>query len=208
MHCKHQSRHLVYIQCRRDLADERMQRPLHAPQHLRKHGKRTRTARFARGPPSLPSQEQRRGEASSKEPVEQNSMFPQYSLISSSKAAYPFWWLPSPPIVLSYNLTKRRDPALPHTWKSTQLHYVIQRPSSIFCKGFPFPSPYPTKKARAVFYIWPNLSSCWLLQSPTQKAEVLQEGSWGHQLRFTNTLGIDRHPALRKSTLKTWVLPN
>lgn len=49
-------------------------------------------------------------------------------------------------ILLSYNLTKRRDPALPHTWKSTQMHYIIQRPSSVFCKGFPFSSPYPTKK--------------------------------------------------------------
>lgn len=29
-------------------------------------------------------------------------------------------------ILLSYNLTKRRDPALPHTWKSTQLHYVTK----------------------------------------------------------------------------------
>lgn len=143
--CKHQNGHLVYIHCRREFAYEWIQRPLRAPQHLRKHGKRARTARRARGPLSLPSQEQRRGEAGCEELGGHTSLFLQHGLNSSSKAAQPFWWLPSPPILLSYNLTKKREPALPHTWKSTQLHYIIQRPSSVFCKGFPFPSPYPTK---------------------------------------------------------------
>lgn len=141
VHCKHQNGHLVYIHCRSLLMSR-----CNAPFVLHDTSGSMEKEREQQGLPgvlclSLPrSRGERRLDARCL--VSRQACFssmvtiPPAKLLSLSDDCHtPF---------LQLNQEEGPSPSSHLEVNPDALHY--QRPSSVFCKGFPFSSPYPTKK--------------------------------------------------------------